>query len=260
MPRQARYESPTGYYHIMMRGNNREKIFSKDEQKLYFLDCLKKQEEDALIDIVSYCLMDNHVHIVLKAEINDLSKAIKSTNSRYAMKFNYFGERIGHVFQDRYKSEIISDEKYLLQVIRYIHNNPVKANMVKSHGEYKWSSYNDYIKESLIISARQKESILGYFSDNLVEFADFHKQYDNNEYLEIDEDLKRSRMEHGQEIISRYFTEKGLIDRLQVMKNAVYLEDIISKLLKESKLSHKQIGNLVGVNKSMVHKINLQEK
>ncbi|MEA4962437.1 transposase, partial [Lutispora sp.] len=67
MPRQARIESPTDYYHIMMRGTNRENIFNKDEQKRFFLDSLKKQEEDQLIDIAAYCVMDNHVHIVVKA-------------------------------------------------------------------------------------------------------------------------------------------------------------------------------------------------
>ncbi|MDF2519997.1 MAG: transposase like protein [Clostridia bacterium] len=258
MPRQARNFSPTGYYHVMMRGNNRENIFNRNEQKADFLNCIIKQEEDLLIDIAAYCLMDNHVHIVIKAELSDLAKAIKSTNIKYAMKFNFCGDRVGHVFQDRYKSEIITDEKYLLQVIRYIHNNPVKAKMVKSCSDYQWSSYNEYMNENLTIGTQQKDFILGYFSNSLSQFAEFHKQYDINEYLEIDEDLQKSRLERGQEIISKYFEETGLIDRKQVLKNPAYLEGITNKLLQESKLSHSQISNLLGVSKSTVHRINLR--
>ncbi len=130
MSRQARIQSPTDYYHVMMRGNNRESIFGKDEQKRFFLESLKMQGEDQTIDIVAYCIMDNHVHIVVKANIIDLAKAIKRINIKYAMNFNQKRDRIGHVFQDRFKSEAIEDDKYLIQAIRYIHNNPVAAKMV----------------------------------------------------------------------------------------------------------------------------------
>ncbi len=260
MPRQARIESPTDYYHIMMRGNNRENIFNKDEQKRFFLDSLKKQEEDQLIDIAAYCVMDNHVHIVVKAEPLGLAKAIKSINIKYAMKFNQQRDRIGHVFQDRYKSEAVKDDKYLLQVIRYVHNNPVKAKMVKSLGDYNWSSYNEYISENTIIKSQQKQFILGYFSNNINQFIEFHKQKDNNEYLEIKEDKEQYRLDQAQEIIYVYFKEKGLTEAKQVTKNPVYLEEIIQELLKHSKLSHRQIANLLGISNSTVHKSNLDKE
>ncbi len=84
----------------MLRGNNRESIFSKDEQKRLFIDCLKKQEEEQLIEFAVYCLMDNHVHIVVKAELNNLVKAIKEINIKYAMSLNLQKNIIGHIFQD----------------------------------------------------------------------------------------------------------------------------------------------------------------
>jgi len=257
MPRQARIQSPTNYYHVMMRGNNRENIFNQNEHKKFFLDSLKKQDEDQFIDIAAYCLMDNHVHIVVKANIFDLAKAIKSINIKYAMNFNQKRDRIGHVFQDRFKSETIKDDKYLMQVIRYIHNNPVKARMVKLPENYNWSSYNDYINENSKIKSQQKEFILGYFSNNIEQFAEFHKQKDSLEYLEIKEDIERERFEQGQEIISEYFKNKGLIDAKQVLKNQVYLEEIIQKLLKGSRLSHRQIANLIGISNNIVHKVSL---
>lgn len=124
MARQSRIQSLTEYYHIIMRGNNRESIFSQQGQKQYFKELLKEKIEEQLIDIVGYCIMDNHVHIIVKAEIGHLSKAIKSINIKYAMKFNKESRRSGHVFQGRFKSETIENENYLIQVIRYIHNVP----------------------------------------------------------------------------------------------------------------------------------------
>jgi REP element-mobilizing transposase RayT len=260
MSRQARIQSPTDYYHVMMRGNNRESIFGKDEQKKLFLESLKMQSDDQLIDIVAYCLMDNHVHIVAKADITDLSKAIKCINIKYAMNFNQRRDRIGHVFQDRFKSETINDDKYLLQVIRYIHKNPVAAKVVKSPANYNWSSYNEYINKNIIIDSQQKEFILEYFSHDLEQYVEFHKQKDTNEYLEIKEDIVNERLELAQEIIATYYEQKGLIDAKQVINNSVYLEEIIQNLLKESRLTHRQIANLLGVSNNVVHKVNLHKE
>ena len=257
MSRQARIQSPTDYYHVMMRGNNRESIFSKDEQKRFFLESLKMQDEDRLIDIVAYCIMDNHVHIVVKANVFDLAKAIKRINIKYAMNFNQKRDRIGHVFQDRFKSEAIEDDKYLIQVIRYIHNNPVAAKMAKSPRDYHWSSYNEYINKNIIIGSQQKDFVLEYFSSNLEQFQEFHKQKDNNEYLEIKEDIENERLEQAQGVISEYFEQRGLIDAKQVIKNPVYLEEIIQNLLKGSRLTHRQIANLLGISNNVVHKANL---
>ncbi len=256
MPRQARSVSPTDYYHIMIRGNNREKVLSRDEQKRYFLELLKIQEDEELIDIAAYCIMDNHVHIIAKAVLSDLAKAIKVTNVKYAMKYNRDLDRVGHVFQDRYKSEEIKDDKYLLQVIRYVHNNPVKAKMVGQAQEYNWSSYNEYINTNEIISNKQKRFILKYFS-NINQFKSFNNERDNNEYLDTKEDIAKNRLEQGQTIISVYCKEKGIIDAKQIYNNPHFLDELIFDLLQNSKLSHRQIGNLLGVNNNLVHRFNM---
>ena len=203
--------------------------------------------------------MNNHVHIVVKAEPSNLAKAIKSVNIRYAMYFNQTRSRIGHVFQDRYKSEPIEDDKYLIQVIRYVHNNPVKAKLVKSPEEYRWSSFNEYLSDNVIISSLQKKFILGLFSSDIKQFVEFHNQKDNNEYLDINEELERNRLEYAQEIISSYFNEKGLKEAKQLTKNSIHLEELIRRLLKSSKLSHRQIANLLGISSSIVHRVNLNK-
>lgn len=256
MPRKARSISPTDYYHIMIRGNNREKVLNRDEQKRYFLELLKTQEDEELIDIAAYCIMDNHAHIIAKAVLSDLAKAMKVINIKYAMKYNHDLDRVGHVFQDRYKSEEIKDDKYLLQVIRYVHNNPVKAKMVGQAQEYNWSSYNEYINANEIISNKQKKFILKYFS-NINQFESFNDERDNNEYLDTKEDIEKSRLEQGQTIISAYCKEKGIIDAKQFYHNPHFLDELIFDLLQNSKLSHRQIGSLLGVNNSLVHRVNM---
>lgn len=259
MPRHARSLSPTGYYHVMLRGNNRESIFYKEYQKDFFMNSMKKQNDDQLMEITAYCLMDNHVHIVVNANPFNLVKAFKCLCTSYAMNFNRKEDKIGHVFQDRYKSEVITDDKYLLQVMRYVHNNPVKAKMVRSVVEYKWSSYTEYMNEGGIIGDQQKKFIMGYFSNNADHFAEFHKQKDDHEYLEINEDLQVERFVKGQEIISEYFQNKGLVEGRQVIKNPVYLEELIQCLLKKSRLTHRQIAGLLEISSSFIHKVSLSK-
>ena len=259
MARQARNQSLTEYYHIIMRGNNRESIFSQQRQKQYFKEFLKEKIEEQLIDIAGYCIMDNHVHIIIKAEIGHLSKAIKSINIKYAMKFNKENRRIGHVFQDRFKSETIEDENYLIQVIKYIHNNPVKAKMVKSPREYRWSSYNEHIGQNIIVSDKQKEIILD-INNGINKFVIFHTEQDDNEYLEIKEDIDNYRLEKAQEIISKYFQEKGISEAKEINRYPQYMEELIKKLLNNTKLSHRKIANLLEVSNNIVHTISLEKE
>jgi len=134
VPRQAREISSTGYYHIMMRGINRDYIYQSIQDKAYFVKLLG---EDVLLELAAYCLMDNHVHLVLQAQHKDLSVSLRKLNVKYAMHYNYTQDRVGHVFQNRYRSEVVADDRYLAQVIRYVHNNPVKAALVADARQYR---------------------------------------------------------------------------------------------------------------------------
>lgn len=248
MARQARMESPTEYYHVMMRGNNRENIFKDKSQKIFYLELLEDQAEDGLIDIVGYCIMDNHVHIIVKSELSNLSNVIKAINTKYAMRFNRQKDRVGHVFQGRYKSEIINDEVYLLQVIRYVHNNPVNAKMVRSPNDYRWSSFGEYLKQGRIISKGQREFVLACYG-SMNQFIEFHKKRDNHDYLEIKEDIQQYRRNIGEDIISTYLKEK------EINKSEILNSDEIIFILKRSKFTHRQISDLLGISNSRVQRI-----
>lgn len=142
MARPLRIEFPGAIYHITSRGNARQDIFINDQDRYSFLRLLG--------DVVSrfnwfchaYCLMDNHYHLLIETIDGNLSQGMRHFNGVYSQGFNYRHERVGHVFQGRYKSIIIDRDNYLLEVCRYVVLNPVRAAIVESPRKYVWSSYN----------------------------------------------------------------------------------------------------------------------
>ena len=114
MPRAARVKSKTGIYHIILRGINRQIIFEDEEDSLKFLQTLSEYKEKSKYEIYAYCLMGNHVHILIKEGKEELGIAMRRIGASYVYWYNWKYERNGHLFQDRYKSEAVEDDKYLL--------------------------------------------------------------------------------------------------------------------------------------------------
>ena len=133
MPRGARLKSSLGIYHIMIRGINKNNIFFDDMDRKTFMKYLLEFKKKYDIRILAYCLMSNHVHILVKDEHDNVSKAMQSISIKYSQYFNEKYERCGHLFQNRFKSEIVESLDYLVNVIDYIHCNPKKAGIVKRH-------------------------------------------------------------------------------------------------------------------------------
>jgi len=132
MPRSARVLSETGVYHVMLRGNELKDIFIDDEDRMRFLDVLHTKREQGSYYIYSYCLMDNHVHLVLKESNDSISRIMRRITTSYVGYFNRKYKRVGHLFQDWYKSENVESDSYLLTVIRYVHQNSEKAGIAKT--------------------------------------------------------------------------------------------------------------------------------
>ncbi|WP_442596711.1 transposase [Neobacillus sp. D3-1R] len=126
MSRKGRRKSQSGVYHIMLRGINRQTIFEDDEDRQKFLETLKKYKDISQFQLYSYCLMDNHVHLLVREMEETLSDAIKRVSSSYVYWYNFKYERVGHLFQERFKSENVENTSYFLTVLRYIHQNPVR--------------------------------------------------------------------------------------------------------------------------------------
>ena len=153
MPRKQREKSGTGIYHVMMRGINHQDIFEDRGDYWKFLKLLRMQThpEDntgkplpAHCIVYVYCLMSNHVHLLLRELEEGLVPPIKSIAISYAQYFNYKYEHSGQVFQDRFKSEPVNDMAYFLTLMRYIHQNPVAAGIASTVGSYTWSSWCEY--------------------------------------------------------------------------------------------------------------------
>lgn len=153
MPRQSRQTSRTGIYHVMLRGINQQNIFEVPEDYWKFLKLLDQTVHpiDELghplpprCTIYAYCLMTNHVHLLIREGQEGLAAVIRSISIAYAIHFNRSYEHKGHLFQDRFKSEPVNDMAYFVTLLRYIHQNPVAAGIVKRVSNYTWSSYMEY--------------------------------------------------------------------------------------------------------------------
>ena len=169
MPRTAREKSHSGIYHVMLRGINKQNIFEEAEDYEKLLDLLRQNKESGAIALYGYCLMSNHIHLLLAEGNEPLGIAMKRIGSKYAVWFNTKYQRAGHLFQDRFKSEAVEDPPYFLTVLRYIHYNPVKAGLVKSPKDYKYSSYLCYFGDA---DFADTEKAFSYMPKDL--FAEFH--------------------------------------------------------------------------------------
>ena len=156
MPRKPRLSSGTGIYHVMMRGINHQNIFEDREDHarmlMYMQQLLEQYDEQGnrlppLCTIYAYCLMSNHIHILLKVHGKEIGDTIKPLAVSYALYFNRKYARSGHLFQDRFKSEPVNDINYFVTLLRYIHQNPLKAGIVPHVADYEWSSWKEYIGE-----------------------------------------------------------------------------------------------------------------
>lgn len=140
MARQPRRQSETGVHHVMLRGVNRDAIFLEDDDFEHFLQALQDTKAISGCAVLAYCLMTNHVHLVLRMDGEPIGVVMKRLGVRYAGWFNRKYERVGHVFQDRFRSEPVEDDTYLTALLPYLWNNPVVVGLATRPEDYRWSS------------------------------------------------------------------------------------------------------------------------
>ena len=265
MPRQRRKLSKTGIYHVMLRGNERKSLFPEEEDYRKFLQVLTHKKRDDSFLLYAYCLMSNHIHLLIREKRQNISQIMKRINIAYAYYFNKKYNRVGHVFQDRFKSESIEEENYLLSVIRYIHHDPLQAKMVSDPIFYPWSSYNFYLdegKKSII----NKEYILTIFSSKVPEAIQRFQTFSQKPSISIDLEYKSNNLpakemthfEQVQKYIRKYIKEKNLkIEDISKSQNIHYRNDLILNLKRKSNLSIREIAEILGINRGIVSRIKL---
>ena len=245
MPRAARKRSESGYYHVLIRGIGKQNIFEDDEDRQRFIDTMKRYKKELKFEIHAYCIMGNHVHLLIKDIDDKLDLILKKIEGSYAYFFNWKYERVGHLFQDRFKSEVVDNDKYYLTVLRYIHQNPVKAGLSKIE-EYRWSSYSEYISSCGITDTGFALDLLG----SKEKYIEFMNESSDTKCLEI---INTNRMtdENATAIIRKKYKIKNaqVIQKLPIEQRNQLLHQI-----KEDGLSIRQISRLTGINRGIVLK------
>ncbi len=239
--REARKINKAPFLHAIVQGINKENIFKEERYKNQYLKLLKEECEKYNIKIVAYCIMDNHAHFLLYVtQFEDLSKAMHGVNTVYAKYYNYMNDgRKGYVFRDRYVSEPIDSKKYLINCIKYIHMNPVKAGIVKHCREYKFSSYNLYNKKLL-----NKE----LSEDEIFSKSDYKDIIENINTVYVFKDTEENLESKIKQSISE-FIEKEQINLFKVLSNRDILIKLIRFLKNVKKIKYVQIRENLGITR-----------
>ena len=183
MPRKPRIHYPGALYHVYVKGNNGEDIFREEIQKARYLELLALYKQKLGFKLYAFCVMSNHAHLLIEVKDISLSQIMQRIQQVYTQWYNWRYNRSGHVFQQRYNALLCDKESYLLQLIKYIHNNPVKANLIGGI-YYKWSSHLYYLGKDgggIVDTA----DILSRFSGNKREALQRYLDFMNQELEEI---------------------------------------------------------------------------
>jgi len=247
MPRQAREKSQSGIYHVMLRGINQQQIFEESEDYERFLQIIKDCKAISEFKLYAYCLMGNHIHLLLKEEKEPIEQIMKRISGRFVYWYNIKYQRNGHLYQDRFKSETVEENEYFKTVIRYIHQNPIKANLCKRVCDYKYSSYQEFYNDSDLID---KEFVLDVIPLEI--FEEFNNTIIKDNCLDIDEkSVVRVTDEQAGRIIYKYSKCRSVAEFQNLSTKQ---RDKCLLKLRESGLSIRQISRLTGVSYGIVRK------
>lgn len=245
MPRKARAMSSTNFYHVIMRGINQEAIFHKSAYKRKLLHTMLEKQDKHPVEIYGYCIMNNHIHLLVRGEIRVLSSFIACINTAFAMYYNRMNQRIGYVFQDRFKSYPIEDENYFWTCLRYIHNNPVKAKICIKAKDYKWSSFNGYINKADILLDSQSYVFMKKTYVHAEEFLTYHHQKDFNLYPDVEEDYKIMQMEIAEYLVEMIVEKYRLESKWDIPGDKWAKRELKMILREEAKLKQSEIREYI---------------
>lgn len=242
MPRVARQIADSGFYHVTCRGNGRQLLFEDDEDRRHYVALLENKARSHEVAVLAWCLMDNHVHLLLDDQKNEVSHMMHGLTTAYAQYFNSKTGHVGAVFQGRFTGVPITDDRQLLQAVRYIHENPAKAN-VAAVDRYRWSSYQEYLTGGGIVS---RELILDMVGGS----KGFRELFQDERYAYYY--VRASRRVADDEALSA--ARCALEGRQPSDIKALCREDRDEALrrLRKTGLTVKQIERLTGIGKSSI--------
>ena len=251
MGRQARVRSSAGLYHVMLRGADRHILFADDADCRGFILSLQRAKESGGCNLYTYCLMDNHVHLLLRENEEPLETVIKRIGVSYAYHYNLKYELHGHLFQDRYRSEAIETDAYFLDVLRYICQNPVKAGLVQNPLDYPWLGCNG-VKDEYHLT----DPLSDYTSLNGEELLRFINEPCKADHIEPAE---RKRLT-DREAIAKATEACGCIHVPEICKwPAEKQEEAVQKIL-DSGVSIRQLSRITGISKAIIERISCKTR
>ena len=231
----------------MLRGINGWQIFADSEDYEKFLEILKDCKAISEFEIFAYCLIGNHIHLLLKEVKEPIDQIMKRIATRFVYWYNIKYQRVGHLFQDRFKSEPVENDEYFLTVIRYIHQNPAKAGICKNPQDYIFSSYNEFFKKQTFIDCG---FVFGMIKKD--DFIKFNNEKAFEQCLDIEEKPTiRVTDEQAKKIIIKYSKCKS-ISEFEILPT-----DLKEKYIKNfhaKGISIRQISRLCGETKGLVEK------
>lgn len=249
--REKRKQSSSDIYHVVARGTGRQIIFEEDVDYNQFLGTARKVLSDSGCELYAWCLMSNHVHLLIHAEIEKLSTAMRRILGSYAMYFNAKSGRVGHLFQERFASEPVNDDAYLITVVRYIHQNPVKAGL-SAVDNYPWSSYGEFVGKP---STCETSFVLGVFG-GIEEFVRLHGDDTSGQCLDIPQPRRTAPSlpdEKERAAAERVLEKQGLtLEDIKGLDPARRNQVLVE--LKQTGLTVRQIERLTGVGRATVQR------
>lgn len=226
MARKHRIYIPGAMYHVIARGNGGQTIFYSNEDRNYFYNLLNETTKRFSYRIHAFCLMSNHVHIALQIGDIPLSKVMQNIMLRYAKWLNKRKHCYGHVFQGRYKAILIDSDSYLLQLIRYIHLNPMRAKIITDIEKYKWSSHRAYLGKQRL-SWLSIDLVLGYFAKEKETAMHRYQEFMRSPVNEIKPRLFESGNQKHYEILAEDKFLKRILKTKITEKSSLHLNELI---------------------------------
>ena len=239
MPRKSRIFSSSKIYHIVLKGIDDTNLFYSDQDKSKFIEKIKLTKKEYPFKLISYCLMSNHIHLVIRVNDELLSDSMKSLSIRYVKYFNKIYHRKGTLFQNRFFSRNVENQDYFLRVCRYVHRNPEKAGIARTYA-YKWSSYNEYVYKEKVID---REILMHYLDNDINNFITYTNECDN-----IEEELYMADFEMIENL-----SDEEVISIILKKYNIGDVSEIVSFFkIAENKQKLMELKDKPGISKSQI--------
>ena len=260
MPRQERLHSATGIYHVMLRGINKQDIFEDDEDYIQFLKILNglvvRHDDDGHVlpahcTFYAYCLMTNHIHLLMREQDEQIGESVKRIGVAYARYYNRKYERNGHLFQDRFLSEPVNNIEYFMTLMRYVHQNPVHAGLTAEVRDYPWSSWAEYEGMQTEYRICKTEPVIKRLDKtNLYDFVTM--PVDSNNILDID--YGTGGIITDDDIKERIVDISGLQTPTELQRLGKKERNTILKQLCEYGANIRRISRVTGISYGVIYR------